>query len=326
MSPDHADSVHTEREWLHRIEGRLVDLQKKTEEHHADTTRRLDKVEAGVNAGVTGAISFRVKTAAEAKALMDQGLVAMATGTLAPGADTLGLIASALVNHDAAEAVTVSVDAGLAAEVGVLLPKRNELADFGIKVEGEATQSMQMTWEAGPPAMAYIEVAVAAEGGVAREIGFKGGAGTATNSGDVVEGTLTLRLAVQVGADVDPRTPEGQAAILKEAKKSGDVSIEFEGEVHGKGGTVVTVEREGVGHKGSVKDALTAFAGAKNEVEVYKEAGDKLSVGLRKSDFANNGKASDLGGGVELAWHVREKATKTEAEKAKSVVDRLIGG
>ena len=49
MSPDHADSIHTEREWLHRIEGRLVELSRKTEEHHAETTKRLEKVEAGVN-------------------------------------------------------------------------------------------------------------------------------------------------------------------------------------------------------------------------------------------------------------------------------------
>lgn len=281
------------------------------------------ELEVGANAGVTGAVSFRVKTAAEAKALMDQGLVAMATGTVAPGADTLGLIASTLVNHEKAEAVTVSLDAGLAAEAGVKMPGAHELVDLGIKFEGEATQSAQMTWEAGPPAMAFIEVSVAAEGGAARGVDFKGGAASTGHASDVVEGTLTLRLAVQVGADVDPRTPEGQAAILKEAKKSGDVSIEFEGEVHVRGGGVVTVEREGVGNKGSIKDALTAFATAKNDVEVFKETGDKLSVGLRKSDFANNGKASDLGGGVELAWHVREKATKTEAEKAKSVVDKL---
>ena len=49
MSPDHADSIHTEREWLHRIDSRLADLQLKTQNHHEETTKRLEKVEAGVN-------------------------------------------------------------------------------------------------------------------------------------------------------------------------------------------------------------------------------------------------------------------------------------
>lgn len=269
------------------------------------------KVGGGGATGITGAVTFRVKTAEEAKALLDDGLMAMAAGVIAPGADTVGIVATAVANRAAIDSFSVAVDNSFAAEVGFDVPnlkKAKPTSGVGaLAIEGETTASMGISWERGPPAVAYVDVAVSAEGGIGISAGNKNDGTAKAGSGvDLAEGTVTVRYAVDVGDDFDPdtlKTREGQQALLEKAKRSGDITVAFEGEAKVKG-LVVTAEKSGSGS--SVDAALTAFGAADVEVDVKKDTGDKLGGGI---------KGAGAEGGIELAFQKRENVSTADKKR-----------